>query len=401
MTRRRPGIHSPQNAPANAIDDAISAGDHATAAKVTDLLGVLATYPQDDLTGSVWLKPSTGIGGWGHCGDVSFPLDLDAIMAEMRERYGPGAYEIRFKAKNKIAANHLFNIAKERGDHRLGGAPAAPAPPSSNTEFFQMMMQQQSEARRDAAAAADRQVTMITGLATALAPLLLARQAPQSTTAADTIALVTALQDRKGGGGGLKETVETFAAIKSLMGPGDSEPRDAGADFDPGDLVASGARLIGPAAKAIGDYLNRSREPGAAGAAAAPGAAGVAADPAAAPLQLGAPAASRYRLVNLVAIDVAYGFQRGHDPDKIADLVFDVILANGATDPEIMELATVFALSPDGLESLAREGIDLRSNPAWADEFFAALTRYYHETSNDRDGPDGGEPDLAGDGALN
>lgn len=97
-------------------------------------------------------------------------------------------------------------------------------------------------------------------------------------------------------------------------------------------------------------------------------------------------------------MDVNYGFMRGHDAEKIADLVFDVIEANNVTGAEIDELAAHFALSPTGLDDLAREGIDLRSNPKWAAEFFAALHAIHSGAEDDPDGGDGRAPDLGGNG---
>jgi hypothetical protein len=301
-------------------------------------------------------------------------------------------------ALGRIRANSPFSIAKEREPPR---APPAPAAGLGTMDFLGMMLAQQSEARRDAQAAADRQMTMITGLATAIVPALLQRPAATApgTSVADTLALVAAMQNGKGGG--LKDTLEAMAAFKALMGDaggGSGGGDDGGPDLDLGDLAGSAARLAGPAMKALGDYLQRQRPGQVDPAAPNPNPAGPPPIGHGDHLALGSPEPSRYRLIELVRVDVVYGFERGHDAEKIADLVYDVIEDNNVTEAEINVLAVTFALSPTGLEDLAREGIDLRARPQWAADFFAALAAIHSEQAANLGGAGGGETDIEGNG---
>ena len=348
----------------------------------------LKDFTESEIRAGIYLKPHNGVGSWTWCDDATLPIDLPVIMAEMKERFGPGNYEIRISARGKVRANSQFTIAKEK----TPPVAAAPAnPPLSTSELFAMMITQQENARRDASAAADRQMTMITTMMTAIIPALAGRQA--GTSPSELAALVTALRRE---GGGMKETVETLAAFRTLIqgdGGGDGDGKETGLDVN--DLVGSGARLVGPAMRAIGDLISQRRAGSDGTGPSASGAGG----PQGAPDQLAlGHAPSRFRVIELVKVDILYGFGRGHDAAKVADLVYDVIEANQVTEAEIDELAAAFALSPTGLDDLAREGIDLRSNPTWAAEFFSELHAIHTGAADDLDGDNGSTPDVGGNG---
>lgn len=397
MTRRR----SPQATAAglaNPLDAAQLADMESLAGQLAAAMDAVKDFDAGSIKGNIYFKPNA-TGPWQYCDAVYPPFDnFTEVMADLRERFGGGDYELRVTAGGAIRKNVPFTVAREKKP-ALGQAPAPAAAPDRYGELMVMMMNNQT-------AAADRQSQMLVEMnksqAAMMGPLLAAMAGGgggKATSVADTIALVAALQ---GGnkGGGLKDTLEAMAAFKALMGDeggrggGDGD----GEGFDPGDLVRSAGRLAGPVMKSLADYLQRQRggEPG------GPSASGLG-EPAdlagGAPGQLAlGPAGSRFRILDLVRVDVTYMFERGHAPDKAADLVYDVIEANNVTEEEITDLAATFALSPTGLDDLAAEGIDLRARPAWAHEFFAALAAIHSGEIDDPEREPGGEEDPAGHG---
>lgn len=395
MTRRRnpTGQTAPPTSP---IDEAMLADEASIAGELAGILEATSGFEISQIKGVLFQKPANGQGAWSWCDDVYPPWNLSAIFSDMRERFGSGFYQLRIYAAGKIRKNVDFAIAKEKSTAL--GAPVVSTGGGQFSEMMAMVMSQNAEARREASAAADRQATMITAMVTALVPVLGAAltNRPAGGQASETVALITALQDRKGGGGGLKETLEAMAAFKTLMGPGEGSGGEAGGGVDLDDLAGSAVRLIGPGIRAVGDYMARQR--GQAGSeAGGPSASGPAAPGAVDQLALGPPA-SRFPIIDLVRDDVTYMFNRGFDPAKAADLVYDIIEANNVSEGEVNALAAAFALSPNGLEDLAREGIDLRSRPSWAAEFFAELHAIHSAAPDDSGGGEGGAGDPTANG---
>lgn len=233
--------------------------DTELANEVERITAAIKDFADSEIRVAIYNKPSTGVGSWSWCDDASLPIDFPSIMADMKERFGPGQYELRVTAKGRVRANSQFSITKERTP-TMAAAPAQPA--MGTNEIFAMMMAQNESARQEASRAADRQMTLITGMVSTLAPLLLNRPAAPTTGAAEIAALVTALRPKGGEGGGIKETIEAMAAMKTLLGDGGGgEGKDGDGGLDMNELVGSGARLVGPAMKALGDYIANQRRP--------------------------------------------------------------------------------------------------------------------------------------------
>lgn len=382
------------------------------ASEVARIMEAIKAFDQDKVTASVYVKSGNGIGPWKWADDVGLPPDFPAMMQDMRERFGPGDYELRVTALGRIRANSPFSIAKERTPPPGSTPPAAAAAPMGMADILSMMMAQAAEARREAADqrreaadAAARSNALLIGMVTAVAPALIPvftrRETPTST--ADMLALVTAMQAGKGDKTSLKDMVETLAVLKTLTEPnapaGDRD--EGGSGFDLAEILGDGRRLVGPAVRALADMVTARPQ---AVAQVGDGQQGGQVQGASGQLTLSAPGAapSRYRVLDLVRTDVVYFFQRGFDPEKAADLVYDVIDANieagVITAGEINEIAAAFALSPTGLFDLAAEGIDLTSRPDWAAEFFQHLATIHNEATQDLGGGDGGAPDLANNG---
>jgi hypothetical protein len=212
MTRQRP--NGGLRPPARPFESQQLAEEQIVSDEVSRIMNAIRDFDQDKVTATVWLKSGNGTGPWRMCDDVGLPPDMPAIMADMRERFGAGDYELRVSALGRVRANSLFSLAKEKTP-AVAPPAAAPAPGGLGSDFLGMLLTQQSEARRDAQAAADRQMTMLTGLATAILPAILQRPAtPPGISAGEIAALMAA--GAGGKGGSMKEMVETLVALKGL-----------------------------------------------------------------------------------------------------------------------------------------------------------------------------------------
>lgn len=393
MTRRRPAAAGP--VPANPFDAAQLVDMEGLAGQLAEAMDAVKDFDAGSIKGIIYFKPNA-TGPWQFCGDVFPPFDnFTEVMADLRERFGGGDYELRVTAAGRIRKGVPFTIAREKAGfgHHAPAPAAAPAADRFGELVMLMMTQQQASADRTMNMMIEGQKSQATLLA-AVIPAL-AGGGSKGTSAADTIALVAALQGSNKGGG-LKDTIEAMTAMQVLLEGGKRGESEAGEGFDADNLVATAGRLAGPVLKSVADYLQRNRDP------AAPSASGQG-EPAAggggAPGQLAlGGGGSRFRIIELVKVDVVYGYERGHDPEKIAELVYDVIEANNVTEAEITELATTFALSPTGLDDLAAEGIDLRERPQWAHEFFAAIATIHSGETDNSDGEPGSPANPAGDG---
>lgn len=391
------------------LDQTVLNEEQSVADKVARIMEDLREFDEDKVRATVWAKLGNATGPWKNCDDVGLPLDVPAVMADMRERFGAGDYEIRVTALGRIVGNILFSLAKEK---TALAAPAAPPQPTSMSmaEVFAMMMSLQAEGRRESLAAAERQMGMMVEAQKSQTQLLTAimgtRDGGGGTSVADTIALVAALQ---GGGksGGMKEMIEGLAALKSLSegGSGRNDDDDEGGGrFDVPGLLQDGARMLGPAVRGLADMVTRGRGPS---ALAAPQLQeDVPPVPHGGHLHLGAPQPgptveaaaepvpprppSRYPVLDLVRADVLWCYERGYDPERAAEVVYDVIAANRIPEEQINALGAAFSLSASPLDDLAAEGLDLRARPQWAGQFFAALQSVHADALENLPGDEGG-----------
>lgn len=403
MTRHN---RPPQAQPQSGFAALASATEQDLAADVERIIQATKEFEPGTIKGLLFKKSPNGMGPWASC-DECYPdqgqtFDLFAIMRDMRERFGPGNYELRVFAGGRQRAVWPFTVAQDKAP---APAPAAPAQPQGlgAADLVAMMLSQAAEARRDQAAAADRQMALMAEMGKSQAAMMTAILGRPQNSMADTLALVAALQGAGGKSPGLKDMVETLVALDGLRG---GSGGDAGGDRGGGDgldlesLVHDGGRLVGPLVKGLADLVTRRR-----GDPDDPSAGGAAGRGPVDQLALGAPGSpppsrTGYRVLDLIGDDVLYFYGRGHDPEKAADLVFDVIEANHVTEPELQELATTFALSPTGLDDLAALGIDLRERAGWAVDFFRALYAIHQGEGDDSAGGGGGEGDAAGNGAA-
>lgn len=346
--------------------------------------------------------------------------DVDEIIDTLKARYGGGEYRITFMGDGKLVGHHEFAIF---GEPITPGAAAKPANDAfGGGDFFKMMMLQQSEAaarqleftrleneRRDRAAERHSALigTVLAGAMPALLPILMGSNREKLS---DVIAL---MQNNKGGKGDLKEMVEILVLLKGLTGDGDKPP-----GWDPSDVMGSIMGALPGIARAAGGAFGA----GAKGAQADGGEAPPASDgqlyleapapgaPVALPTPI-VPAAEGDRdpLVKFLAPHVLYFFRapgtytspdgkRRQDPGLAAEAIADMMASEGVTEADLAGLVTAFSLSADWQADLARQGIDLREDPQWAEHFRAELVDAWASRDQRDDGGAGGDgraPDVA------
>jgi len=401
--------HRPEPAPFAALE---RRQDLDIANEIERITAAIKDFADEEIRCAIFMKPGSGVGAWTWCDDATLPIDLPAIMAEMKERFGPGNYELRVTAKGRVRANSTFSIAKEKAAP-AGLAPAAKNDDSSTMTLFQIMLAQQADARREAQQQADRQM-QIMQQSNQQTMQLFAAMSQQTTAmmtammggrekASDFLPLLTAMQPQQSG---MKDAVETLVALKGLL-PGEG---GGGGGFDADDLVGSAARLAGPVLGAIGRAVQQRQTPPANGHE-------LAAEPTApltlpggpAPLAIAAPVAADpsdpvQRVLRHIADDVIFMFARGYDPALAAEAVYGRFETAGVGEQELNDLVAAFYASPDWIADLAARGVDLRADRQWAQDLLQALVSIHTSPlpggeHHDPERGGGGEADASGHGA--
>jgi hypothetical protein len=242
----------------------------------------------------------------------------------------------------------------------------------------------ENQARRDAA-----MMQAATIIVPVLAPLLFG----QREKLGDIVAMMNAGRPEPTS---LKDQLETFVLVKKVMGDGEKPE-----GFDPDNIVGSLMRLAGPAASAVGKALGQRPAPGADQVEPAGDAGGGYIDlPQPDAVQLRAPAPApggrvRDPVVALIGPHVLYFYTARLDPGLAAEAVADIMQREGVTDGDLNGLVVAFGTSPDWKADLAAQGVDLRGDPAWADEFRDELVAAWTERDRDSDGVTGGTGGVA------
>lgn len=390
------------------LAEAVFIDTQGVAGDLSEVLSALAGYDSSSIKGVLFRKPASGLGPFEWLEEVAAPIDMSAIMASLKSRWGGGKYRLQIFAGNKTRKVVEFAIA---GDTKT--APANPMMEGGGIIQMMMLMNQQqqasqAEARREQGemqrfmmqqqdAAAARQSSMITALAAAALPALIPILSGANREKLSD--LLGIMQNGKGGTS-LKETVETIVLLKGLTKDDDKS------DFDPSDMMGSIMRGAGPALGAIGKAFSGQRQQpqleapqdqAGDGGLYLPTDTGTPQLPP--PPEL--PAAGRDPVLALIRPHVNYFFAANHQPDLAADAVMDIIVRAQVPEDHINALVAAFAISGENwLGDLAAQGIDLRSNPEWAGQFLEELVARFA----DRDGDDGYStgtgrraPDAAGD----
>lgn len=373
------------------LDDAVLLDQASIADNLTGILASLEGYDQGSIKGVLYRKPQNGMGKYEWIEEVAPPFDFSSMFSDLKERFGGGDFQLRIFAGGRIRKNVDFSIVKEK-------TPLTVVPPKDGGDtmmLFQMMMQQSAEANRQSQAAADRQMQMMMAMSqnsTQMMVGMVSALAGNREKMTDFLPLL--MREEKGGG--MKEAMETLVAAKSLFaGSGDASP-----GFDADDLVGSVLKIGGPIVGAVGKAFAERRQAGEAQPAHAPADVHTSS-----PLMISAPAtpaaSSRFPILDLIRDDVLFMFGRLHDPERAAEVVFDTLDKHQVAEDDINALVAAFGISPDWLGELAAEGIDLRSNPDWAQQFLSALVALHADLGgNDEPGQrdEGGEADTGPDG---
>lgn len=268
MTRRRGPVANTDSGPLNKVE---AEQETYLAGEVARVFAAVESYDTSTVKGQLWQKPSPGQGsGFKWIEEIYArsgpePFDLPAIFADLKERFGGGDYELRIFAGGRQRAVVQIPIAREKSAPAPVAAPGGLGALGDPMSLITLMLQQQQNA-------ADRQMNMMLQMQDSqtkmLAAVLGARPADHAGgSASETVALIAALdglrRNGEGSGGGMKDMVETLAAVKTLLVEGNPAPQlgDAGGGegFDLQDVLQNGGRLIGPAIKAVADMVERRR----------------------------------------------------------------------------------------------------------------------------------------------
>jgi hypothetical protein len=399
MTRRRSGPPIPAGPP-DPLALAMIQDAQGLAGDLSDVFAAIRGYDASQIYGILYKKPEgVRIGYQGKfqwIEDLAAPFDFTEIYTSLKARFGGGDYRMTIMCAGKLAKQHEFSIYGPAINLPAPGAPLTPANDAMKPgDMLALMMTQAAEARREAqdqqrffmeqqSARDARMMQVLATVVPVVAPLLFGNREKLS----DVLTLMQASRPDNN----LKETVETFAALKTLFGgEGGAAPPPG---FDPDDIVGSIGRLAGPILGAAGRAFN-GREAAQPAQLAAPAGDGLLHLPGPPPGGFEVnptPAADAPRLpvLELVKPHVAYFFSAHLDPGLAAEAVADIMARAQVTEADLNGLVASFTLSADWLADLAAQGLDLRSDAAWANEFLAQLVSFWndsHGDGGDSDGP--------------
>lgn len=377
--------------------DAVAKDTQRLADNLNEALEELSEFTDTGTQMKIYKVPRGGA-KYEWCFDVTPPINSADLMDELKEKYGPGDYVIRVYVAGKAGckAQRNFSIAGTREVARVGNSGG-----DGMKEFFpllisqmnsskgdmmammQMQMQMQASQQAAAAAAAQNNTQMMLGMMTAM---MGAREKP-----GELIAAFAPLMAPKSNGFG--EMVEIMKAVKELSGGGGGDSND--------DIMTTVIKSIGPAlpqlagAAADGISAMRDRQRNASvehlhdvpvhGPAAHPA---MIAPPTDQPPQVG-----KYPLLAAIREDVLFYFKRAADPEFAAEGVLAVMDKAGFTEHDLQPIIVAFSTSANWIDDLASEGIDLRSNPVWAQSFLNAIIAEYIEEGDDQQRASGGATD--------
>lgn len=400
MAPRRTTVVEPQDDQDAPYREAMRADNEATAEKWLEVVEEFGGLSDGSVKGHLYKVERSGKFQW--IGEYWPPFDQAEIFREMREKYAGGDFQLRITVQGR------------RGVQKTVAFSVAPGPTTGQQQqrsegmgeilplMLQMMqgsadrqMQMMMTMMQQGQASQQQQTQLMVGMMTAamggrekMSDLLLAVNSLKGT-------------DDKGG------TLEFLRAAKELFGGS-----EGGAGFDPeGSLIENGMKLAGPIIGALSRAAEQ-RQPVHVGAQvvgqpqvitrpaidAPPHVTPVAVTPVSDTPPVNVP----FPILAEIADDVMLHFRKGREPDTSAELVYELLIDRPNLGAEIDELVTAFSLSPDWLSDLAAHGIDLRSNPQWAQQFLQTIAELHTDANLDRDGddPDGGAGrvgDLTGD----
>lgn len=382
----------------DAVDDVLAEETSRAAGQLGDALDSLSEFANEGTSFKVFKLPS-----FQWCKDLDPPLDSSTLLEEMREEFGPGNYCIRvyMTGRKGCAAQRNFSIAPLRkGAER-------PAVPAGDQLTLRDLLPLLLDRDRDKggldmaailtaqSASADRQLQMMTAMMTAVVGAI--SSGKESPTA--MLQAMAPYINRPASGA--EEFATTFQLVKGLLpSPAGGEDESIG-----GLAIKALSPVLPDIAKGFTDMAAGFRQ----GVAERQGATVVAeatdytrAPAPAATLTAGA----RFPLLAALRADVLFYFERRLDPEIAADGLWAVLTsprfaAAGFKEEDLVPIVTTLnAAGPGWLDELGREGIDLRADPAWAQQLLNALIAIFRGDADDPRGAEGGPGDAEGDGGA-
>lgn len=382
----------------DAVDEVLAEENTQAAGQLGEALDSLSEFASAGTSFKVFKMPS-----FQWCKDLDPPIDSSTVLEEMREEFGPGNYCIRvyMTGRKGCAAQRNFSIAA----FRKTATPAAAAASDQLTlrDLLPLLLDREKGGGLDMAAiltaqsaSADRQLNMMTSMMTAVVAAISGGK--ESPTA--MLSAMAPYINRPESG--VEQFATTFKMVRELL-----PPVAGGGEED--SIAGLAIKAITPSLPEIARGFS-DLAAGVRGRAAPAEAASVVTAPtdytreaaSAATLTAGA----RFPLLAALRADVLFYFERRMDPEIAADGLWAVLTsprfaqAGFKEDDLVPIVATLNASGPLWLDELTREGIDLRADPAWAQQLLNALIAIYR---GDVDAPgrgEGGQGDADGDGGA-
>ena len=379
-TQRRTRSARPFVIPPAAADpfDAVLTGERErTAEDLAEALDGLAGMSGSNV--KVYVYKIKKQGPWENVKILEPPVKSEELIEFCRDEYGPGDYAARVYAGGTILTTKHFGIAQPKnalpaaGRGLLSGGDDGAllklllerSAPPDNSGMIAMMMKQADDSNQ-------RFMTMMS----TMIPLLVQR--PDGNGADAMMKAAMFLKEVQGPQQTLKDSLETFAAIRDLTGGGGE-----------GGFMGL-VEKIAPALASITEMSVRNQAVAAGGEAgqvapvvgAAPGIslppprplppAVPNADGSTPPPAANDPPGTTHPVLEIVKADIAYFMHRGHDPELAAEAVADILEANAITEEQVRGLGMeIFTAGPAWPTALAGYGLNVSTQPGHADWFMA------------------------------
>lgn len=368
------------------IDNALLGEREGVADDLSALLTELTGTTQGDIQVIIYHVPNAS-GKWQYIKEVQPPIDMPALMEELKADYGGGAFQLRVRVAGKIKTTRSFEIAKTKA------SPFAVAPKDNGDNMLQLILAQNASSKSDMMAMfqmMQSQQQQSTNTMMALVTAIIAK--PSDNPLAILPSLLETMKPKEGGGMG--ETLVMLKTAKELFseggggGDGDTSLMGMAAKVLPGILegAASLAKNRAPVETAQpAQQLRTVPMP----------------QPQAAPVaqltaQPGEELSGPDKLLSLIGPDVVFCYQRGHSPEMAADMALELIDKHAVEQHELIALVVqVQGWGEQWAAELASRGLDFSANPQWFSDFVTAVVGAYQE--DDDTGGDGGGEKNAGD----
>lgn len=373
------------------IDLALGSERENTAEDLSALLTELTGTTQGDIQVIIYHVPNAS-GKWQYVKEVQPPIDMPALMEELKAEFGGGAFQLRVRVNGKIKTTRSFDIAKTKA---LG---VHVRPKDSGGDMLQLILAQNASSKSDMMSMfqmMQSQQQQSTNTMMALVTAIIAK--PTENPLAILPSLLETMKPREVGG--MKEAIETLAAAKGLFGDG-----GGGGGGDDSLIGMAGKLLPGLLSGATELAKNMGPKPQQEVLRVLPNPQHQQAGPHVPQVpHASGPDISQLtgaeKVLAVLAPDVLFSMQRGHSPEMAADLVLESIEKHGISDDEVSSLVLQFtSLGDQWPQYLTERGIDVTSQERaqWFSQFVGHLVASYQDDGSERHA--GGEGDAENHG---